>query len=200
MGLGFAVGPAVLIPRPETELLVAFALEKATSGARVLDLGTGSGAIAVSLAHLRRDLQVTAVDSSGSALEIARRNADRLGAAHLELMPSDWFEALGSRQFDVIVSNPPYIAADDEHLARGDLRFEPREALTDGGDGLRHLDHLVSTARGHLAGSAWLALEHGHDQAAQVRSLLQRAGFGEVASRRDLAGIERISFGRQASS
>jgi release factor glutamine methyltransferase len=196
-GLDFKVSDAVLIPRPDTELLVELALERLAVGGRALDMGTGSGAIAVALAHTRRDARVTALDLSEAALEVARANAAANGAA-VRFLRSDWFAALDGETFDVIASNPPYIAAGDEHLAQGDLRFEPVGALTDHADGLAALRVIVAGARKHLAANGWLLLEHGYDQAAQVRALLDAAGYTEVQSWRDLSGIERASGGRIA--
>jgi release factor glutamine methyltransferase len=196
-GLDFKVSDAVLIPRPDTELVVELALERLAVGGRVLDMGTGSGAIAVALAHTRRDARVTALDLSEAALEVARANAAANGAA-VRFLRSDWFAALDGETFDVIASNPPYIAAGDEHLAQGDLRFEPVGALTDHADGLSALRVIVAGARKHLAANGWLLLEHGYDQAAHVRALLDAAGYTEVQSWRDLSGIERASGGRIA--
>lgn len=195
-GLPFHVTPAVLIPRPETELLVELVLQHALPGARVLDLGTGSGAIAVSAACARADLAVTAIDVSPAALAVARRNAARNGAA-VEFMESDWYRALGNRQFDVIVSNPPYITGGDRHLSEGDLRFEPIDALTDHADGLSAFRTIIADAAAHLADGGRIFVEHGYDQAAAVRSLLGRHGLRQVQSWRDLAGIERVSGAMQ---
>jgi len=197
-GLNFAVNDAVLIPRPDTELLVELALDRLPQHGKVLDMGTGSGAIAVSLAHTRRDAAVTALDVSTAALAVARRNAEANGAC-VTFMHSDWFAALEpAAQFDVIASNPPYIASGDRHLAEGDLRFEPVGALTDHADGLAALRILVAGAPAHLVqhGQGWLLMEHGYDQAAAVRALLDAAGYTDVQSWRDLAGIERVSGGR----
>jgi release factor glutamine methyltransferase len=195
-GLDFEVGPAVLIPRPDTELLVELALERMPARARLLDMGTGSGAIAVALAHARPDAAVSALDVSAAALAVARRNAAANGAA-VRFLASDWFAALGADCFDVIVSNPPYIASGDRHLSQGDLRFEPAGALTDHADGLAALRILVAGAPAHLAARGWLLMEHGYDQAAAVRALLAAAGYAEVQSWRDLAGIERVSGARR---
>lgn len=193
-GLAFEVTPAVLIPRPDTELLVELALERMPSGARVLDLGTGSGAIAVALAHGRPDADVTAVDVSAAALEVARRNAARHAAA-MQFLLGDWYAPLGDRRFDIIVANPPYIVAGDAHLSQGDLRFEPVGALTDHADGLSALRAITSGAAAHLEAGGWLLMEHGYDQAQAVRELLDAHGFGAVQSWRDLAGIERATGG-----
>jgi release factor glutamine methyltransferase len=197
-GRSFYVSPAVLIPRPETELLVEFVLQHAAPGARVLDAGTGSGAIAVSIAAERPDLQVVAVDLNDDALAVAERNNIRLAQGRVHLLCCDWFSALSEQApFDVIVSNPPYIAAGDPHLQQGDLRYEPAQALTDGVDGLQCLRHLIQHAGRHLRPQGWLALEHGYDQAVAVRALMQDRGWRDVQSQRDLAQIERISYGRK---
>lgn len=195
--LEFKVTPAVLIPRPETEALVEFALERIApdSVQSVLDLGTGSGCIAISIARHRPHAQIVAVDSSPAALAVARENVRRHGVTNLEVTASDWFSALAGRKFDLIVANPPYIAASDPHLAQGDLRFEPPGALAAGADGLGCVRLIIGSAPQYLRGGGWLAFEHGYDQAARCRELLAEAGFGEVFSRADLAGIERISGG-----
>ena len=198
-GLPFEVGPAVLIPRPETELLVELALERLAPKGRALDMGTGSGAIAVALAHTRRDAQVSALDVSKDALATATRNAAANGAT-VRFLESSWYEAVGSEQFDLIVSNPPYIAAGDRHLSEGDLRFEPTGALTDHADGLSALRTIIAGAPDHLPPQGWLLMEHGYDQAQAVRELLVQAGFSEVQSWADLAGIERVSGGRAPAS
>ena len=195
-GLDFAVNAAVLIPRPDTELLVELALERAPPNARVLDMGTGSGAIAVAIAHTRPDARVTALDLCPAALEVAQSNAASNGA-RVRFVQSDWFSALQGERFELIVSNPPYIRAGDEHLAQGDLRFEPTGALTDHADGLSALRTISMGAVAHLEAGAWLLMEHGYDQAAEVRALLAADGYLEVASWRDLGGIERVSGGRR---
>ncbi|MES2258794.1 MAG: peptide chain release factor N(5)-glutamine methyltransferase [Pseudomonadota bacterium] len=194
-GLPFEVSPAVLIPRPDTELLVELALERLPPSGSVLDMGTGSGAIAVSLAYARPDAGVTALDVSPDALAVAQRNA-ALNQAQVRFMTSDWYGALGNQRFDLIVSNPPYIASGDRHLAEGDLRFEPSGALTDHADGLSALRTIVAGAPAHLQPGCWLLLEHGYDQADAVRALLTAQGYTEVQSWRDLSGIERASGGR----
>ena len=195
--LEFRVTPDVLIPRPETELLVEIALERTgTAGAdRVLDLGTGSGCVAIALAKHRPLARVVAVDRSAAALAVARENAARHATANLELLVSDWFAALGERCFDVIVANPPYVAADDPHLKRGDLRFEPAAALAAGGDGLDCIRAIIALAPHYLRGGGTLVIEHGYDQAARCRALFVAAGFEGVFSRLDLAGVERVSGG-----
>lgn len=194
-GLPFKVGPGVLIPRPDTELIVELALERLPPRGRLLDMGTGSGAIAVACAHSRKDAAVTALDVSEDALAIARANAAANGA-RVAFLRSDWFAALGAQRFEIIASNPPYIAAGDPHLTQGDLRFEPSGALTDHADGLSALRIIVDGAPAHLEPGGWLLLEHGYDQAEAVRALLAARGFAEVQSWRDLAGIERVSGGR----
>jgi len=197
MGHSFAVTPGVLIPRPDTELLVETALGwlENKPNAQVLDLGTGSGVIAISIALGARQATVTATDVSASALQVAIRNAARLGA-NVEFAQGSWYDALPSAaRYDLIVSNPPYIASNDEHLTQGDLRFEPRGALTDDADGLRDLSRIVAGAGERLAPGGMLWMEHGWDQAPAVRQLLVDAGFKQVKSLRDLSGIERISGG-----
>lgn len=199
-GLMFTVTPATLIPRPETELLVELALARIPQQdlCRVLDLGTGSGAIALALAHARPDVEVLGCDASTTALVVAHANAQQLAVANAAFIHSDWFEAFTAQKFNIIVSNPPYIAAGDPHLAGGDVRFEPISALVSGGDGLHDIRHIAAHAPDYLEPGGWLLLEHGYDQAAQVRELLQQAGFDVVFSACDLAGIERISGGRIA--
>ncbi|MBI5625717.1 MAG: peptide chain release factor N(5)-glutamine methyltransferase [Nitrosomonadales bacterium] len=196
-GLNFKVTPATLIPRPDTELLVELALQRIPqqSKCRVLDLGTGSGAIALSIAHARPNAEVVAVDASAAALKVAQLNAQRLGFNNVRLLLSDWFSALNGERFDIIVSNPPYIAANDVHLSQGDVRFEPHNALASGADGLEGIRRITEHAKEHLNVNGWLLLEHGYDQAAQVRACLQQIGFTSVFSALDLAGIERVSGG-----
>ena len=196
-GLDFLVNEAVLIPRPDTELLVELALERLPPRGRALDMGTGSGAIAVAIAHSLPGATVTALDVSEAALQVARANAAANGAT-VRFLHSDWFAALGGETFDLIASNPPYIAASDVHLSQGDLRFEPVGALTDRADGLSALRIIGAGARSHLVPQGWLLMEHGYDQADQVRHMLSELGYGNVQSWRDLAGIERVSGGRAA--
>lgn len=199
MGHLFRVTPDVLIPRPDTEVLVETALHciDGVTGPMVLDLGTGSGAIAVSIALARRDARVMASDVSAAALAVAAANAWDLAAA-VRFVEGSWYEAVPPGEgFDLIVSNPPYVASDDPHLDQGDLRFEPRGALTDGAGGLDDLARIVCGAHAHLKPGGALWMEHGWDQAAQVRDMLHQSGFEDVHSRQDLAGIERISGGRR---
>jgi len=192
--LTLEVTSAVLVPRPETELLVERVLALLDPApARVADLGTGSGAIALALAAERPAWQVSASDASGAALAVARANAARLGLA-VEFLHGPWFDPLGARRFHAIASNPPYVAAGDPALAA--LAAEPYAALTPGPDALAALRHLVRGAPAHLAPGGWLALEHGATQAAAVRAELVARGFGHVRSHRDLAGHERVSEGR----
>ncbi len=196
MGLDFIVSPAVLIPRPDTETLVEKALDflKDKTSARVLDMGTGSGAIALSIAHFAPQAQVFASDISQEALAIAQVNAEKF-KLNVDFRQSNWFDQFCGETFHLIVSNPPYIHKDDHHLQQGDLRFEPMNALTDYDDGLRCYREIIQQAPQYLARGGALYLEHGWDQAASVRELLRQAGFSEVQSIRDLAGIERVSGG-----
>jgi release factor glutamine methyltransferase len=196
-GQRFAVSPSVLIPRPETEALVEAAIARVPVGGTAIDLGTGSGCIAVSLARARPDLRVTATDASADALALAAENARVLAGGRVRLRLGDWWQAVEpGERFDVALANPPYIAADDPHLLEGDLRHEPRAALTDGGDGLAAYRTLARGAPAHLEPGGWLLLEHGFDQGAAVRALLEEAGLVEVATERDAAGLERVSRGR----
>lgn len=197
-GRDFAVSPAVLIPRPETELLVEVALAAVAGRAnpRILDLGTGSGCIAVTLALELPGAEVTAVDISAAALAVARGNAQALGAG-LRCLQSEWFAALGGERFDLIVSNPPYVAEGDPHLAAGDLRFEPAVALACGRDGLDAIRCILAAAPDHLEPGASLHVEHGYDQAGAMAELLMAAGFNDISQHQDLAGIVRVSGGRR---
>ena len=200
-GLEFAVSPAVLIPRPDTEVLVDQALKQAQAmGApRIVDLGTGSGIIAILLARLCPWAAVSAVELSAAALECARDNARR-HSVEIRFLEGDWFGPLGAERFDLIVSNPPYVADGDPHLQQNGLPFEPQDALSDGvpgGDGMACIRTLIQGARKHLLPGGWLLIEHGYDQAVEVRDLLRAAGFAELASWCDDAAIERVSGGRQ---
>jgi release factor glutamine methyltransferase len=210
--LRFEVSPAVLVPRPETELLVERALAlfagskellaadeaSAIRPVRVADLGTGSGAIALALAHERPLWQVVAVDVSSAALHVARGNAAALGLRNVEFIQGEWFAPLEGRRFDVILSNPPYVAGDDAALVQPALRFEPKIALTPGADALADLRAIIQSAPAHLERGGWLLLEHGMAQAAQVAHELVGRGFSHVRSHRDLAGHERMTEARWA--
>jgi len=196
-GRPFRVSPDVLIPRPDTELLVELALARIPPDRAmdILDLGTGSGCIAITLALERPLARVTAVDRSTAALTIAQCNADILNA-RVEFLTSDWFDALAGRRFDLIVGNPPYIAAADPHLTRGDVRFEPLTALAAGHAGLDDLRQLTAVARDHLKPGGALLLEHGYDQADAVQALLRESGIPHPQSWTDLSGILRVSGGK----
>lgn len=197
-GRSFKVTPAVLIPRPETELLVDLALERIPRDrpSRVIDLGTGSGCIAIALASERLHSRILALDQSLEALAVARRNAIAAQVGNVAFLQSDWFTALRREHFDVIVSNPPYVARGDRHLAEGDVRFEPRGALDGGPDGLDAIRHIVKHAKEHLAPGGWLFFEHGHDQGGRARLLLHTQGYENIFTAHDLAGIDRVSAGR----
>lgn len=198
-GLTLSVTPAVLVPRPDTETLVDWALDCLAQAAatrptpRVIDLGTGSGAIALAVRQRVPSAQVTALDASPEALAVAAGNARRLGLP-VRFLHSDWWQAVAGDTFDLAVSNPPYIAGDDPHLPA--LRHEPRQALTPEGDGLAAIRTLVREAPAHLAPGAWLLIEHGWDQATAVRALLAQAGFRAAQTRQDLAGRDRCTGGQ----
>ncbi|HVS26283.1 MAG TPA: peptide chain release factor N(5)-glutamine methyltransferase [Burkholderiales bacterium] len=201
-GLNFKVTPAVLIPRPETELLVELALARIpqNKSCKVLDLGTGCGNVAVALARHRPLAQINAVDYSAATLEVAKQNAQNLlGETNsIRFQQSDWYAALNDEKFDLIVSNPPYVAASDPHLQQGDLRFEPGPALLAGSDGLECIKHIASRAPRHLHGGGCLLFEHGYGQAEACRSLLAASGFFNLFSAADLAGIPRVCGGQIA--
>lgn len=194
-GLEFHVTPDVLIPREETELLVDLAQE--TKAARILDLGTGSGCLAIAVAKRLPQSEVTAVDASAAALAVARENAARHGVK-IRFVQGDWFAPLAGERFDLILANPPYVAENDPHLAQGDVRFEPRGALAAGPDGLDDIRRIVAEAPAHLRPDGRLWCEHGYDQAQAAAALLAGAGFVGIEQRRDLAGILRVSGGRHA--
>lgn len=195
--LDLTVTPAVLIPRHDTELLVESALRHIPqrSQCRIVDLGTGSGAIALSLARERPNSCVVATDVSAEILSVAKANAERLGIGNVEFICGDWFSALGNVSFDAIVSNPPYIASDDAHLSQGDLRFEPREALVSGIDGLDSIRQIVRGAPQHLKPGGWLLIEHGFDQGGAVRQLFAECGFVDIYTSRDVEKRERVTAG-----
>ena len=195
--LQLAVSDATLIPRPETETLVSWALELALpNAASVLDLGTGSGAIALALASERPHWHVTALDVSQEALQVARGNAVRTRLTSVHFVQSDWYQAVTGQRFNALLANPPYIDGDDPHLALGDVRFEPRSALVSSNSGLEDLGRLVAGASDHLLDGGWLLLEHGFEQANAVCAMLHDAGFSQVSTRRDMSGQQRITGGR----
>jgi release factor glutamine methyltransferase len=200
-GLNLKITPAVLIPRPETELLVELALERIpeAQSCKVLELGTGSGNIALALARYRPMANITAVDCSEEALAAARQNYGKLFGADgrgIVFKKSDWFDALGGETYDLIISNPPYIASGDAHLRQGDVRFEPRQALNGGADGLNCIRQIIGEATQHLCKGGWLLFEHGYDQAHACLQLLAQSGFDGLFCTDDLAGIPRVSGGR----
>lgn len=195
--LPLRVSPVTLIPRPDTECLVEQALARMpATPCSVLDLGTGTGAIALAIASERPDCDVTALDLIQDAVELARDNARRLGITNVEILQSNWFGALNTQRFTVIVSNPPYIDEQDPHLSQGDVRFEPRSALVADNHGLADLRILVETSRNFLESGGWLLLEHGWQQAALVRELFTHAGYTEIQSCQDYGGNDRLTVGR----
>lgn len=197
-GLTLKVTSDTLIPRPDTETLVEAALKNIPQNAQpmnILDLGTGTGAIALAIAKHRPRAHVTAVDFSENALSIAKENAQHLAIKNVSFLHSDWFSALKHQSYDVIVSNPPYIAENDPHLSLGDVRFEPKSALTSGADGLDDIRTIIATSRLYLNLSGWLMIEHGYNQADDVASLFKTAGFSQVGHVLDLAGVRRVSLG-----
>ncbi|WP_336667394.1 peptide chain release factor N(5)-glutamine methyltransferase [Enterobacter mori] len=191
------VSAATLIPRPDTECLVEQALARLPPEAcSILDLGTGTGAIALALATERPDCTVTAVDVMPDAVTLAQRNVERLGLGNVTVLQSSWFSALENRLFALIVSNPPYIDEHDPHLEQGDVRFEPLTALVAANEGLADLDHIVTTSRQHLLSGGWLLVEHGWTQGNAVRALFTNAGYRAVATCRDYGGNERLTLGQ----
>ncbi len=197
-GLDLMVTPDTLIPRPDTETLVEAALAKIVNNANqsIVDLGTGTGAIALAIARNRPQVSITAVDASMGALEIAQKNAQRLSIKNVEFLLSDWFENLTDQRFDVIVSNPPYIEENDVHLSQGDLRFEPMSALASGVDGLDDIRQIMSNCLVYLKPQGWLMLEHGYNQAAQVADLMADAGLTNIETIQDLGNNDRVTIGK----
>lgn len=196
-GLSLKTTPATLIPRPDTETLVDAALAQIpqNSNFNVLDLGTGAGAVALAIAKNRPNCKITAVDASSGALSVALENKQQLKLINVRLLESNWFSALKGEKFDAIVSNPPYIAHDDEHLKQGDLRFEPLSALASGKDGLDDIRKIIQDAPHYLTPNGWLMLEHGYDQAKAVSALLNERGFSKIEHAKDIAGTLRVTFG-----
>ena len=199
--LDLEITPATLIPRPETELLVELALARIPVDAvwEIADLGTGSGAIALAVARERPRCRVTATDVSMAALAVAQDNAQRLAIGNVVFQQGAWYAGLGQQRFDVIVSNPPYIRADDPHLRQGDVRFDPLSALVSGADGLDDLRVILAGAPDHLRPGAWLLVEHGYDQGEAVRRLFADAGLVDIESVKDLAGHPRVTLGQMAT-
>ena len=200
--LTLKVTEAVLIPRPETETLVEWALRliPVDQPCKVLDLGTGSGAIAITIAKHRPQARVVAVDLSADAIAVCQQNVENLQINNLYLISGNWFDELSQARFDLIVSNPPYVAENDPHLQQGDLRFEPQLALSSGNNGLACISHIIGLAPNHLVQSGWLLLEHGYDQAGECKRLFANAGFSNICSYPDLAGIMRVSGGQMNTS
>lgn len=196
--LELTVSADTLIPRPETETLVALALERipGDQSVHIADLGTGCGAIALAIASERPRAEILATDISAAALEVATRNAQDLGIGNVQFAEGSWCSPLPARSFDLILSNPPYIAAADPHLETGDVRHEPRSALAAGPQGLDDLRRIAGCARQHLSGSGWLLVEHGHDQGDAVVRLFGDAGYRDISDHTDDAGISRVTIGR----
>lgn len=195
--LPLRVSPVTLIPRPDTECLVEQALARMpATPCSVLDLGTGTGAIALAIASERPDCDITALDLIPEAVELARDNASRLGITNVEVLQSDWFSALNTQRFTLIVSNPPYIDGEDPHLSQGDVRFEPRSALVADNKGFADLRTLIESSRDFLEPGGWLLLEHGWQQAVQTRELFTDAGYTEIQSCQDYGGNDRLTVGR----
>lgn len=201
-GLSLTVSEDTLIPRSDTETLVELALDAVDSyfhgndEVAVLDMGTGTGAISLAIAHSLPEVDVTAVDVSQKALAIAQSNAERLEIENVDFIHSDWFEALAGRRFDLIVSNPPYIESADQHLSQGDLRFEPISALASGADGLDDIRRILADCLAFLKPQAWLMLEHGYNQAEAVQQLMAEVGLLEVSTVKDLGGNDRVTMGK----
>ncbi|MBT8120303.1 MAG: peptide chain release factor N(5)-glutamine methyltransferase [Gammaproteobacteria bacterium] len=197
--LNFSVDNSTLIPRPETEILVEFILEKfdEVDRLKLLDMGTGTGAIAISIAKQRPDWEVIASDISEQALALATINSSDNQTANVSFVQSNWFEAIDHDDFNIIVSNPPYIAKDDPHLSQGDVRFEPQSALNSGETGMDDIEHICSQANNHLLKNGWLIIEHGYNQKQQVSECFTRNGFKKIIQRQDLSGHYRMTAGKK---
>ncbi|EGN76417.1 protein-(glutamine-N5) methyltransferase, release factor-specific [Idiomarina sp. A28L] len=196
--LDLEVNAATLIPRPDTEILVEAALELVTKpNAKVLELGTGSGAIALALASEKANWQITAVDVVPAAVELAKKNVLRHKLTQVRVVLSSWFSNVSAQEFDLIVSNPPYIDGSDAHLQQGDVRFEPQSALVAAENGLADLRHIITAAVGYLTPGGWLALEHGAEQANAVQSIFAEHHYNEIHTRQDYANLDRVTCGRR---
>lgn len=196
--LNFSVDNSTLIPRPETETLVEFILEKFSDkeSLKLLDMGTGTGAIALSIANEKPDWEIIASDVSDKALALATQNSNEHQTANVTFIQSDWFKYIDQKDFDIIVSNPPYIASDDPHLLQGDVRFEPESALSSGETGMDDIEHICSHAKNYLLNNGWLIVEHGYNQKQQVADCFTRNGFTEIEQRQDLSGHTRMTAGK----
>lgn len=195
--LDLNVNPATLIPRADTELLVSKTLENLANIASpsILELGTGSGAISLAIANSRPDIDIIATDISQEALKVATNNAKELAITNIKFVLSNWYSEVGDKKFDAIISNPPYIEADDPHLQQGDVRFEPKNALISGSDGLESLTNIISNAKKHLKEGGHILVEHGYNQSLDVKQLLADNGFEDLSCWQDLAGNDRVSYG-----
>ena len=194
--LELEVNDQTLIPRPDTETLIEFILETFPQNQlKVADLGTGSGAIALALASEKPEWNITATDQSDSALEIARKNAGRLQLKNISFQSGSWFQALDTKDYDILISNPPYIPSEDPHLQQGDVRFEPLSALASGTDGLNDIRYLIQMAAEYLTDTGWLILEHGYDQKEVVAKLFKQAGFSKITQKNDYGGNARMTAG-----
>jgi len=197
--LDFSVDNSTLIPRPETETLVEYLLENFASreNLKLLDMGTGTGAIAISIAKEKPDWEIVASDISEQALKLARQNSSHHDTDNVSLIQSDWFENISQKNFDIIISNPPYIASDDPHLTLGDVRFEPESALSSGATGMDDIEHICSHAKEYLLKNGWLIVEHGYNQKQQVADCFSRNGFTEITQQQDLSGHARMTTGKK---